>query len=136
VKRGFASTARCACFLLALTVTACSARHREAASAAALNDTIAAQPALRACESRTFDASGIEVTLTSNVDATLAGIRMQDADPAQRAQIAAAVRQRFGIVKHDPRVQTRPNKWGLTVVIDSCGRPLDLSGQTKSSAAQ
>jgi hypothetical protein len=128
VTRGFDGTARAvACLLLALA-PACTARHKEAASAAALYNSIASQPALRTCESRTIDAGGTEVTLLGNIDASLGGVRMQDADPAQRAQISSAVRARFGVVKRDPRVQTRPNKWGLTVQLDSCGRPIDLSG--------
>jgi hypothetical protein len=128
VNRGFERTARAvACLLAALTSSSCTARHREAASAAALYDTIASQPALRACESRTFDAGGVDVTLLGNIDASLGGVRMQDADPAQRAQISSAVRARFGIIRRDPRVQTRPNKWGLTVQLDSCGRPIDPS---------
>jgi hypothetical protein len=112
---------------LLIAFAACSARHREAASAVAVSDAIGSQAPLRACDLRTFDAGGVNVTLTSNVDASLGGVRVSDGDPVVRAQVLSAIRQRFGVVKRDPRVQTRPNKWGLTVLIDSCGRPLDLS---------
>ena len=119
----------CAGLLIALV--ACSAKHREAASAVAVSDAVAAQPPLKACDARSFDAAGVNVTLTSNVDASLGGIRLSDGDPVVRAQVLAAIRQRFGVVKTDRRVQTRPNKWGLTVLIDPCGRPLDLAPSTK-----
>jgi hypothetical protein len=119
------------CLGLLLALSACSARHREAASAATVASALASQPALRACDTRTFNAGGADVTVTSNLDGTLGGIRMQDADPVLRNQIVAAVTQRFGSLRRDKRVQTRTGKWGLTVLIDACGRPLDLSGSTK-----
>jgi hypothetical protein len=112
---------------LLIALAACSAKHQEAASGLAVSDALALQEALRACDSRTFDAGGVTVTLTSNIDASLGAIRLSDTDPATRAQVLAAIRQRFGIAKPDTRVQMRPNKWGLNVLIDSCGRPLDLS---------
>jgi hypothetical protein len=122
---------RLLCIGLVIAFTACSARHREAASAVAVSDAVGSQAPLKACDVRSFDAAGVNVTLTSNVDASLGGIRLSDGDPVVRAQVLAAIRQRFGMVKTDRRVQTRPNKWGLTVLIDSCGRPLDLSPSTK-----
>ncbi len=122
---------RIVCIGLLIAVTACSAKHRAAAAAAAVSDAVGSQPPLKACDLRTFDAGGIAVTLTSNVDASLGGVRVSDGDPVIRAQILEAIRQRFGVVKSDRRVQTRPNKWGLTVLIDPCGRPLDLSGSPK-----
>lgn len=122
---------RFVCMALLIALTACSARHREAASAVAVSDAVGAQPPLKACDLRSFDAAGVNVTLTSNVDASLGGIRLSDGDPVVRAQVLSAIRQRFGIVKNDPRVQTRPNKWGLTVLIDPCGRPIDRSGTAK-----
>ena len=123
---------RClSCVGLVVAFTACSARHQAAASAAAVSDALAAQPPLLACDSRTFDAGGVNVTLTSNVDASLGSVRLSDSEPAVRAQLLAAIRQRFGNVKNDPRVQTRPNKWGLTVLIDPCGRPIDRSPSAK-----
>ena len=112
---------------LLIALAACSAKHQTAASAVAVSDAVGGQAPLRACESRTFDAGDVNVTLTSNTDATLGAIRLSDADPAVRTQILAAIRQRFGVAKPDTRVQTRPNKWGLNVLIDACGRPLDLS---------
>jgi hypothetical protein len=123
---------RCfACVGLLVAFTACSARHREAASAVAVSDAFASQAPLRACDSRTFDAGGVSVTLTSNVDASLGAVRLSDGDPVVRSQVLAAIRQRFGVVKNDPRVQTRPNKWGLTVLMDPCGRPIDRSPSAK-----
>jgi hypothetical protein len=123
---------RCfACVGLLVALAACSARHREAASAVAVSDAIASQAPLRACDARTFDAGGVSVALTSNVDASLGSVRLSDGDPVVRSQVLAALRQRFGNVKNDPRVQTRPNKWGLTVLIDPCGRPIDRSPSAK-----
>jgi hypothetical protein len=119
------------CMGLLIAFAACSARHRAAASAVAVSDAFASQAPLRACDSRTFDAGGVSVRLTSNIDASLGAIRLSDADPVVRAQVLSAIRQRFGVVKNDPRVATRPNKWGLTVMIDACGRPLDLSPSAK-----
>lgn len=119
------------CVALLIAFSACSARHRDAASAAAVSDAVGSQPPLKACDLRTFDAGGANVTLMSNVDASLGGVRVSDGDPVVRAQVLAAIRQRFGVVKSDRRIQTRPNKWGLTVLIDPCGRPLDMSGSVK-----
>jgi hypothetical protein len=119
------------CIGLLIAFTACSARHREAANAVAVSDAVAAQPPLKACDSRTFDAGGVNVNLTSNVDASLGSIRLSQTNPVLRAQVLGAIRQRFGVEKSDRRIQTRPNKWGLTVLIDPCGRPLDLSGSPK-----
>jgi len=82
---------------------------------------------------RTFSAGGADVTLIANVDGSLGGLRVQNADPTLRLQIYDAVRQRFGLIKRDPRVQTRPNKWGLTVLIDACGRTLDMGARTSAS---
>jgi len=93
-----------------------------------------AQPALHDCESRSFDAGGAQVTLTTNLDGSLAAIKVQNAGPDLRAQVMATVRQRFGAIKHDLRVSTHMNKWGLNVMMDPCGRPLDLSGSAKPSA--
>jgi hypothetical protein len=115
------------CIGLLIALAACSAKHQEAASSVDISDAIASQEPLHACDSRTFDAGGVTVTLTSNTDASLGAIRLSDTDAATRAQLLAAIRGRFGIAKPDTRVQTRPNKWGLNVLIDSCGRPLDLS---------
>jgi hypothetical protein len=112
---------------LIIAFAACTAKHHEAASGAAVSEAIGSQAPLRACELRTFDAGGVTVTLTSNVDATLGAVRLSDADPEARAQLLDAIRERFGAVKIDPRVQTRPNKWGLNVMLDACGRPPDLS---------
>jgi len=117
--------------LLFVAAAGCSAKHQAAASAAAVSSAIAAQPPLRPCDTRTFDAGGAQVTLLGNVDGSLGGLHVQNAEPAVSAQVYQAVRQRFGVVKRDPRVQTRPNKWGLTVLIDSCGRTVDLSGTPK-----
>ena len=118
---------------LLIALAACSAKHREAASAVAVSDAVESQPPLRACDSRTFDAGGVDVTLATNIDGSLGSVRLSDADPVVRDQVLAAVRQHFGVVKRDTRVRTRPNKWGLNVMIDPCGRPLDLSPSATSS---
>jgi hypothetical protein len=127
--------ARLIAVTLILAGSGCTARHRAGAAEAAVSDAVASQPALRACEVRSFAAGGTDVTLVSNIDGSLGAVRMPDADPDLQAQVMTAVRQRFGAIKRDPRVQTKPGKWGLTVLTDSCGRPLDLSGSSKPSTS-
>jgi hypothetical protein len=118
--------------VLLLDATGCTQKHQAAASAAAAADAVAAQPPLKSCDARTFQAGGADVTLDANLDGSVGSLKIQNADPALRAQILSLVRKRFGVPKRDPRVFTRAGKWGLTVMMDACGRPLDLSGAKPS----
>jgi hypothetical protein len=113
---------------------AASASPPAAATAETAVESVDAQPALHDCESRSFDAAGADVMLTTNLDGSLAAVKVQNAAAGARAQILAAVRQRFGAVKHDSRTSMHLNKWGLNVMMDACGRPLDLSGSAKATS--
>jgi hypothetical protein len=109
---------------LVLALAGCSARHQAAGSAVAVADAVAALTPLAPCDTRTFSAGGADVTLIANLDGSLGSVRIQEADSALQAQILDSVTRRFGAAKRDPRVQSRPNKWGLNVLVDACGRPI------------
>ena len=131
---GHAAYRGLAALALLVALVACTAKHQAAASGAAVSDAVAAEPPLRGCETRSFSAGDGDVTVLTNADGSVGSVTVQSADPAVRAQVLAELKGRFGPVKHDPRVFTHPNKWGLNVMLDACGRTLDLSGSARPSA--
>ncbi|MHB8461155.1 MAG: hypothetical protein ACYDA1_00760 [Vulcanimicrobiaceae bacterium] len=74
---------------------------------------------------------GIDVSLTTNVDDSLARVRIvgsvtEDA----RNTILADVEKHYGVAHPDTRVFSRPQKWGLVQTTDPCGRAVYLASPT------
>ena len=104
-----------------LAATACSGARQAAAG------TASASPApLGACETRITDFDGVGAVITSNADGTLASVDIiKAANAAARAKAVDDAVHYFGPVHRDTRVMVRQSKWGLSVLTDSCGRPVE-----------
>jgi hypothetical protein len=79
---------------------------------------------LAACETRELTLDGASLVVQSNQDGTVASILVVRAgDDDVRAKAFEDARKRFGDPHPDPRTQSRQFKWGLTQLVDMCGRP-------------
>ena len=80
---------------------------------------------LQSCESRELSLDGADLVVQSNVDHTLASIVVIRApDDDARAKAFEDARKYFGDPHPDDRKQSRQFKWGLTQIVDMCGRPV------------
>src|SRR5580658_10369404 len=105
-----------------IALTSCSGvAHSQSAAAPGA----AASPApLQACETRELTLDGADVVVQSNVDSTAASILVVRApNDDVRAKAFEDARKIFGDPRPDQRTQSRQFKWGLTQVVDMCGRP-------------
>jgi hypothetical protein len=72
-----------------------------------------------------MDFDGVQAVVTSNSDASLAGVEIVKApDAATRAKAIDDAIHFFGPVRRDTRVMTRQSRWGLATLTDPCGRPV------------
>jgi hypothetical protein len=80
---------------------------------------------MQSCESRELSLDGADLVVQSNVDRTLASIVVIRApDDDARAKAFEDARKYFGDPHPDKRTQSRQFKWGLTQIVDMCGRPV------------
>ena len=76
---------------------------------------------------------GADVSLTTNVDDSLARVRILATVPEDvRNKISADIEKHYGVAHRDTRVFLRPQKWGLVQSTDPCGRAVYLSRPTST----
>jgi hypothetical protein len=115
-----APTLVCAVALLALS--ACAAQRAQATSSP---DATRSPVPLQACETRELTMDGADLVIQANVDQTVASILVVRApDDDARAKAFEDARKVFGDPRPDNRTQSRQYKWGLTQLVDMCGRPV------------
>lgn len=83
---------------------------------------------LQPCETREMHERGVDLTIESNANGTLASIRVIGApDDAQERSAVAFVEHTLGTPSPDPRQIERPWHLGLTQLTDPCGRTVTPS---------
>ena len=115
---------------LLLLVTGCAAHQHPASDASPLPS-----PApLQSCETRELTVDGADVVVHANIDSTLGSAVVLRA-PSEDARTAALadVQRFFGTLSPETRTVTTLNKWGVPLVTDPCGRPVEPTPSPSST---
>ena len=105
------------------TLAACS--NAAQANSTASPSAAATPMPLFSCESRELNVDGADVVVQANADRTLASILIvHSPNDDARAKAFEDARKYFGDPHPDTRTQSRQFKWGLTQLVDMCGRPV------------
>jgi hypothetical protein len=96
-----------------IALCACAGRRHDPAS-----DTTA----LHACETRQVEFAGVDATVIANADASLAEIDLTGGSSTGRQSALHEAYKAFGKPHADTNVHSIQSKWGLTMLVDRCGR--------------
>ncbi|MEO7201036.1 MAG: hypothetical protein ABI431_00305 [Candidatus Tumulicola sp.] len=78
--------------------------------------------ALHACETRQVELAGVDATVIANADASLAEVDLADGSSTGRQSALREAYKAFGKPHSDTIVHSIQSKWGLTTLVDRCGR--------------
>ena len=78
--------------------------------------------ALHACETRQVELAGLDATVVANADASLAEVDLTGGSSTGRQSAMREAYRAFGKPHADPNVRSIQSKWGLTMLVDRCGR--------------
>jgi hypothetical protein len=96
-----------------IALCACAGRRHDPAS-----DTTA----LHGCETRQVQLAGVDATVIANADASLAEVDFVDGSSTGRQSALREAYKAFGKPHADTNVHSIQSKWGLTMLVDRCGR--------------
>jgi hypothetical protein len=105
--------------VLAIVIALCACAGRR-------HDPASDMTALHACETRQVEFSGVDATVIANADASLAEIDLTGGSSTGRESALREAYKAFGKPHADTNVHSIQSKWGLTTLVDRCGRAASL----------